>query len=97
MFLAMGNLSSAHLATLLLKYQSSRAPISWGGANRRAGEGISFEVVIGNSVWVGAKSSFMGNIIVGDSAIVGACALVNKNVEPNTCVGGIPAKLLKKL
>lgn len=68
-----------------------------GGANRRAGKGISFKVTIGNSVWVGAKSTFMGNIHVGNSTIVGACSLVNKNVEPNTCVGGVPAKVLKQL
>ncbi len=68
-----------------------------GGANRRAGKGLSFKVVIGNSIWVGAKSTFMGNIFVGDSSIVGACSLVNKNVEPNTCVGGVPVRVLKKL
>ena len=33
----------------------------------------------------------------GDIAVVAAGAVVTKNVEPNTIVGGIPAKVIKKI
>ena len=53
-------------------------------------------ITIGNDVWIGANVSLMDGIKIGDGAIVAANALVTKNVDPYTIVGGIPAKLIKK-
>lgn len=68
-----------------------------GGAKRRAGKGISYKIEIGDGCWIGAKSTLMGNIKIKDSSIIGACSLVNKNVDSNTCVGGVPAKIIRLL
>jgi acetyltransferase-like isoleucine patch superfamily enzyme len=53
------------------------------------------EVVIGNDVWIGTRVTILGGVSIGDGAIVAAGAVVNRNVEPYSIVGGVPAKHLK--
>jgi len=53
------------------------------------------DVIIGNDVWIGANAIIMSGIRIGSGAIVAACAVVTKDIEPYTIVGGIPAKILK--
>jgi acetyltransferase-like isoleucine patch superfamily enzyme len=54
-------------------------------------------VKIGNNVWIGTKASVLRGVAIGDGAVVGAHALVISDVESRTVVGGVPAKLLKRL
>lgn len=68
-----------------------------GNEDRRAGKGILFKIKIGDGCWFGARSSVVGNVEVADMAVVGAGALVNKNVKSNTAVAGVPAKVIKEL
>ena len=49
---------------------------------------------IGNKVVLGAQATIIGNITVGDGAIVGAATLVIRDVEPGTTVVGNPAKVV---
>ncbi len=65
--------------------------------DRRAGEGISYTVTVGNGCWLGARSTIVGNVRINDGVVVGTCSLVNKSVEPNLVVGGVPAKTIKVL
>lgn len=51
---------------------------------------------IGNDVWIGEGVLIMEGVSIGDGAIVAARAVVSKDVEPYTIVGGIPAKLIKQ-
>lgn len=51
--------------------------------------------IIGNDVWIGAKSTVMDGIRIGDGAIVAAGSVVTKDVPPYSVVGGAPAKLIK--
>lgn len=52
-------------------------------------------VSIGNDVWIGSSSTILGNVKIGDGAIVAFGAVVTKDVPPYAIVGGIPAKILK--
>ncbi|MDY0933056.1 acyltransferase [Chryseobacterium sp. CFBP8996] len=51
--------------------------------------------IIGENVWIGAKSMIMGGIYVNNRAIIGASSVVTKSVSENTIVGGNPAKIIK--
>lgn len=54
-------------------------------------------IVLGKNVWVGSNATILQGVTIGDNAIVGAGAVVTKDVEANTIVGGIPAKLIRKI
>lgn len=51
--------------------------------------------VIGNDVWIGRNAILMSGVQVGDGAVIAAHAVVTKDVEPYSVVGGNPAKHLK--
>ncbi len=52
-------------------------------------------VMIGNDVWIGANAIIMNGVTIGDGAVVAAGAVVTKDVQPYTIVGGVPAILIK--
>lgn len=54
------------------------------------------DIVIGNDVWIGYEAVIMSGVHIGDGAIIGTRAVVTKDVEPYTIVGGIPAKPIRK-
>ncbi len=51
---------------------------------------------LGNDVFIGAGAKIVGPVIIGDRARVGANAVVVKDIEPDTTVGGIPAKVIRR-
>lgn len=51
--------------------------------------------VIGNDVWIGQGAKLKCGVKIGDGAIVGAYAVVTKDVPPYAIVGGVPAKLIR--
>jgi len=61
------------------------------GSNKSRGH-----IVIGNDVWLGYAVKLFKGVTLGDGAVVGACSLVNKSVEPYTIVAGIPARPIRK-
>lgn len=54
-------------------------------------------IVLGRNVWVGSNATILPGMTIGDNAVVGAGAVVTKDVEANTIVGGVPAKLIKRI
>lgn len=58
---------------------------------RRAGD-----TLIGSDVWIGAEAMIMPGVRIGHGAVIGSRALVTRDVEPFTIVGGNPAKPIRK-
>lgn len=54
-----------------------------------------YYVEIGNDVWIGYGAIIMDGIKIGDGAIIAAGAIVTKDVEDFSIVGGVPAKHIK--
>lgn len=50
-----------------------------------------------HNCWIGAGATILPGITVGENAVVAACAVVTKDVEDNTVVGGNPAKVIKRI
>jgi virginiamycin A acetyltransferase len=53
------------------------------------------DTVIGNDVWLGFEALVMPGVRVGDGAVVGARAVVTRDVPPYTVVGGNPARPIR--
>jgi acetyltransferase-like isoleucine patch superfamily enzyme len=51
-------------------------------------------VIIGSEVMIGANSTILPGVTIGDGAIVSAGTVVHKDVEPGTFVGGNPMRLI---
>ena len=55
------------------------------------------QVVINNDVWIGANAVILPGVTIGRHAVVAAGAVVTTDVPENTVVGGVPAKIIKRL
>lgn len=52
---------------------------------------------IGKRVWIGANATITSGVTIGDNAVVAAGAVVTKDVPPDTIVGGVPAKVIRRI
>ena len=52
---------------------------------------------IKNKAWIGSNATILPGVTIGEGAIVAAGAVVTKDVDAKTIVGGVPAKLIKKI
>lgn len=49
-------------------------------------------IKIGDRAWIGPNATILHSVTIGEGAVVAAGAVVTKDVEPYTLVGGVPAK-----
>lgn len=68
-----------------------------GTEERRAGKGIHYNIHVGNGIWIGARSTLLGNTRVGNSSVIAACACVVKDVPDNVLAAGVPARIIREL
>ena len=57
-------------------------------------ENISKKIIIGNDVWIGAGAKILMGTTIGDGAVISSGSVVNKDVDPYSIVGGVPAKII---
>lgn len=53
------------------------------------------DIIIGNHVWIGSRSTILKGVVVGDNAIIGTGSIVTKSVLGNSISVGIPARMIK--
>ncbi len=54
------------------------------------------DIFVGSDVWIGYEAVIMAGVTVGDGAVVGARALVTRDVPPYAVVGGVPARVIRR-
>ncbi len=54
------------------------------------------DIVVGNDVWIGFEAVLLAGVTVGDGAVIGARAVVTRDVPPYTIVAGVPARPLRR-
>lgn len=60
-------------------------------------QGLSSKgIVIEDDVWLGIGAIILDGVTIGKGSIVGAGSVVTKNVDPNTIVAGVPARVIKR-
>lgn len=57
----------------------------------------SHPVIIGNNVWIGTRVIILPGVTIGDHAVIGAGAVVTKNVPPRSVAAGNPARILRTI
>lgn len=58
---------------------------------------IPSAIRIGKRVWIGSNATVLPGVKIGDGAVVAAGAVVTRDVPENTIVGGVPARVIRKI
>ncbi|MBR0057709.1 MAG: sugar O-acetyltransferase [Methanobrevibacter sp.] len=70
-------------------------PINPNGRRKRLAQ--ASEVRIGNDVWIGANVCILPGVTIGNNVIIGAGAVVNRDIEDNSMAVGVPARIIKEI
>lgn len=54
-------------------------------------------ITIGDDCWVGGAAIICPGVTIGNNAVVGAGAVITRDVEPYMVVAGNPAKVIRRL
>lgn len=71
-------------------FDNPNLPIRLQGVNRAP-------ICIKPNCWIGSKVTILAGVTIGANSVVAAGAVVTKSMPPNSLIGGVPAKVLKKL
>lgn len=87
------NVSIAHNSTLVSTnhdWKNRDLPIKYNTINHG-------KVKISDDIWIGAGSRILAGVCIQSRSIIAAGAVVNKNVQANIIVGGVPARKIKDI
>nr|WP_097014653.1 glycosyltransferase [Anaerocolumna aminovalerica] len=79
------NVTVANNVQILAHDQSARVHLGYGKVGR---------VVIGNKVFIGARTLILPGVIIGDNVIIGAGSVVTKSIPNNSVAVGVPARVI---
>ena len=84
-----------HLSQAVSAYPFAVFGGDWAGAMEGKTYPSKGDTVVGHDVWLGYRATIMPGVRIGHGAIVGACAVVTRDVPPYAIVGGNPARLIR--
>ncbi len=58
--------------------------------------GLDGHCIIQDDVWIGARAIIIGEVEIGEGAVIAAGAVVTKNIPPYTVVGGVPCRPIRR-
>lgn len=61
-----------------------------------SGRPVFRQTTVGKDVWIGAGATVLCGVNIGDGAVVAAGAVVTRDVDSFTVVGGVPARLIRR-
>lgn len=62
---------------------------------RKRGDQLAKSITIGDNCWIGGQACILPGVSIGDNVVVGAGAVVTKNIPDNCVVAGNPAIVIK--
>jgi acetyltransferase-like isoleucine patch superfamily enzyme len=68
-----------------------------GEASHRAGKGVSRDIVIGDGTWIGANSTILGGVHIGQGCVIAAGSVVRENLEDNCLFISLPKRVKRQL
>jgi len=68
-----------------------------GDSTHRAGKGMSQGISIGDGTWIGANSTILGGVCIGQGCVIAAGSLVREDIDSNCLVAGNPAQVIRNL
>ena len=74
-----------------------RDVIDWYDGKKDWSQVARAAVRIGDKSWIGFNSSILKGVTVGEGAVVAACSVVTRDVEPYVLVAGNPARVIRRL
>jgi len=90
--ITIGNdVSIAHNTSILSfehDYSDTTKPIA-------AGPCIPKKIVIEDNIWIGAGVRILGGVRIGTGSVIGAAAVVTKDIPPMSVAVGVPARVIK--
>ena len=86
---AMGSLSTYPFPLFFEEWGLDKAQVADAWDNKG-------DIVVGNDVWIGYEAVILAGVTIGDGAVIGARAVVTKDVPPYAVVGGVPAKPIRR-
>jgi acetyltransferase-like isoleucine patch superfamily enzyme len=81
----------------LIGHNVTLATLNHDFSSKKRGNLHPSPITLGENVWIGANATICPGVCIGDGAIVAAGAVVTKDVPANTLVGGVPARMIKRL
>jgi acetyltransferase-like isoleucine patch superfamily enzyme len=65
--------------------------------NRTESEIVAKPVVIGDNVFIGARSMILKGVRIGDNSVIGAGSVVSSDIPSGVIAAGVPARVLRKI
>lgn len=71
--------------------------IRWSDNDKIINNIVVGDVKIGNYTYIGARVTILQGVTIGDKSVVGACSLVNKDVDNKCLYAGVPVKKIRNI